>query len=85
MTLRIVPRPALFAATLMLLAGCSTTPQTKVIAANGKTLEPPPRVQECAVTNSGSPAKYVCNGKQYTSFDLARMRNEYEAQLQNAK
>src|SRR5262249_13012767 len=46
--------------------------------ANGKPTGPPPRVQDCGLISSGSPTKYVCNGKVYTTFDLFRMRIAWE-------
>jgi hypothetical protein len=33
-----------------------------------------PRVQDCVIMNVSSPTKYVCNGKTYTSFQLAKLR-----------
>jgi len=76
----------------VMLAGCSSMPWSKssggnfpppgAAMANGKPTGPPPKVEECAMTNSGSPTKYVCNGKTYTSFDLAKMRTDYEKQQQ---
>jgi hypothetical protein len=39
---------------------------------------PPPRVQNCGIVGIGSPTKYACNGKVYTSFDLLRLRLAWE-------
>jgi hypothetical protein len=50
--------------------------------ANGKPTSPPPKVEECAMINSGSPTNFVCNGKTYTTFDLKKMRDEYAAKQQ---
>ena len=78
----------------VMLAGCSSSsmpwsrssggsfPPPGAAMANGKPTGPPPRPEDCAMTNSGSPTKYVCNGKSYTSFDLAKMRTDYEKQQQ---
>jgi hypothetical protein len=34
----------------------------------------PPIVQNCGIVAIGSPTKYACDGKVYTSFELARLR-----------
>jgi hypothetical protein len=66
------------------LAGCSSSnsggnfPPPGAAMANGQPTGPPPNVSDCAVVNSGSPTKYECNGKTYTSFDLNRMRTNYK-------
>jgi hypothetical protein len=67
--------------------GCSTSasaPPASPVTVSGKQLTPPPDVHECALISSGSPSKYVCNGKTYTTFDLVKLRNQYAAQLQQA-
>jgi hypothetical protein len=33
-----------------------------------------PNVDDCAVVTIGSPSKYACDGKVYTSFDLYKLR-----------
>jgi hypothetical protein len=35
---------------------------------------PLPIVQNCGIVAIGSPTKYACDGKVYTSFELARLR-----------
>lgn len=37
---------------------------------------PMPMVQNCAVVNIGSPSKFACNGKVYTTFELAKIREQ---------
>jgi hypothetical protein len=37
---------------------------------------PVPRVQNCAVLNTGTPSRFACNGKVYTSFQLAKIRED---------
>lgn len=37
---------------------------------------PMPLVQNCAVVNIGSPSKFACNGKVYTTFELAKIRED---------
>ena len=67
------------------LAGCysgytgGSMPPPGTLMANGKPA--PPNVWDCAVTNSGSPSKFACNSKSYNSFQLYKMRMDYEKQL----
>jgi hypothetical protein len=37
---------------------------------------PVPLVQNCAVLNTGTPSRFACNGKVYTSFQLAKLRED---------
>jgi len=37
-----------------------------------------PRVEDCAIVSISSPSKYECNGKVYTSFQLAKARMDEE-------
>ena len=37
---------------------------------------PIPYVENCAEFNVGSPSKFACNGKTYTSFQLAKIRED---------
>ena len=39
---------------------------------------PPPMVQNCGIVSIGSPTKYACDGKVYTSFDLLKLRQDWE-------
>ncbi len=41
--------------------------------------KPVPRVQDCININSGSPSKYVCGGKTYTSHELRKLREDAAA------
>ena len=66
------------------LAGCSSRsssgfPPPGAPMVNGKPY-PPPMAQDCTVTFAGSPQRYICNSKPYTSFDLYKMRKDYEKQ-----
>jgi hypothetical protein len=71
----------------LVLAGCSYStrcgssgfPPPGAAMVNGKP-SPPPMVWDCAMTSAASPGKFICNCKQYTSFDLYRMRKDYEKQ-----
>jgi hypothetical protein len=67
-------------ALVLALGGCSSysinwpTTQPALSAAAAK--DPIPRVQDCININSGSPSKYVCNGKTYTSHELRKIRED---------
>jgi hypothetical protein len=37
-----------------------------------------PRVEDCAIVSISSPSRYACNGKVYTSFQLAKWRMSEE-------
>ena len=63
------------------VSGCAATPwggggssYQQVAAAD----RPPPMVQDCGIVGIGSPTKYACNGKVYTSFDLLKLRLDWE-------
>ena len=65
------------------LAGCSSNsggnfPPPGAAMVNGQPTGPPPNVADCAVVSVGSPSKYECNGKTYTTFQLNRMRTNYK-------
>ncbi len=44
-----------------------------------------PRVEDCAIVGISSPTKYACNGKVYTSFQLAKMRMDEEKKYASSK
>jgi hypothetical protein len=76
-----IRRVGLSAAALA-LAGCAAMPS--FLGAKGAPAHqasgasgPPPRVQNCGIVSIGSPTKYVCNDKVYTSFDLASLREDW--------
>jgi hypothetical protein len=68
-----------FVACVLALAGCAgtsmnwptTAPDAPMTAKSG---EPIPRVQDCTTIDVGSPTKYVCHGKEYSSHELQKMR-----------
>jgi len=41
--------------------------------------DPPPKVENCAVVTISTPAKYACNGKVYTTYELQHLREKWEA------
>jgi hypothetical protein len=49
---------------------------TPVAPASTASGQPIPRVQDCININSGTPSKYVCNGKTYTHHELRKIREE---------
>jgi hypothetical protein len=40
-----------------------------------------PRVEDCAIVAISSPTRYACNGKVYTSFQLAKARLDEEKRM----
>jgi len=44
-----------------------------------------PRVEDCAIVAISSPTRYACNGKVYTSFQLAKLRMQAEQQYASGK
>jgi hypothetical protein len=42
-----------------------------------KLTTPPPLVQDCGLVAISTPARYACNGKTYTSFQLTKIRADY--------
>ena len=79
---------AVLSVAVLALSGCATSTEStsKTVASSGaRPSSPPPAVQECALISSGSPSKYVCDDKTYTTLELAKMRTEYAAQQQAGK
>jgi hypothetical protein len=76
---RIKPRLA-YLALAATLAACArfTALSPATWGASGNTSQTSahliPRVQNCGVLDAGSPSRFVCNGKVYTSFQLAKLR-----------
>jgi hypothetical protein len=42
-----------------------------------KLTTPPPLVQNCGLVAISTPARYACNGKTYTTFQLTKIRADY--------
>ncbi len=74
------PRRAQLARTMAVLltalAGCALTNSTPGGSTARPGATPIPMVQNCAVVNIGSPSKFACNGKVYTTFELAKIRED---------
>jgi hypothetical protein len=73
------------AAAVFTAGGCSSiqpsllpgaSPPARQAAAGSN--QPPPRVQDCWVLNNASPREFACRGKVYTSFQLAKLREDWE-------
>jgi hypothetical protein len=79
--LKFGPEAAAVCALALALSGCAgssiirpfTSSQAPAVAANSN---PVPRVQDCIVVAIGTPSKFVCNGKTYTSHELRKMREQ---------
>ena len=58
------------------LALMGVAAMTAALACGCASMNPPsagtPYVQNCGVLNTGTPSRFVCNGKVYTSFQLAK-------------
>ena len=57
-------------------SGCATMQNMMPSSSSSKTAAsgPPPRVEDCAIVAISSPSRYACNGKVYTSYQLAKWR-----------
>jgi len=64
---------ALGAAIAALGAGCAEMAPAAT-PATGTTTQAAPHIWNCGLVSSGSPSKYVCDGKVYTTFQLAKIR-----------
>jgi len=56
-----------------MLVGCATLGNLNTFG-SGTSTASIPRVQDCAVLSTGSPSRFACNGKVYTSYQLATIR-----------
>ncbi len=56
------------------LGGCAAMPEVGGGAPAQQAAKAQPRVENCGIVSIGSPTKYVCDGKVYTSFQLAKIR-----------
>jgi len=64
-------------------AGCAMSAGSTLQTAGGPqaAATPIPRVQNCAVLNTGTPSRFACNGKTYTSYQLAKIRENEAKKL----
>jgi len=76
------------AVVIVAAAGCDTIQSTLTPAwtpSQTAGTAPVPRVEDCAIVAISSPTKYACNGKVYTSFQLAKLRLEEEQKYASGK
>lgn len=70
------------ASALMALAGCSNIAAKSTVehgppaTISAQPIRPVPRVQNCGVLDAGTPSRFVCDGKVYTSYQLAKLRED---------
>ncbi len=60
------------------ISGCSAMPFGGASAPQASATAPPPMVQNCGIVSIGSPSNYACDGKVYTAFQLAKLRQDWE-------
>jgi len=70
-----------FAMGLTALCGCATISSLSATSpAPGATTQATstlvPRVQNCGVLDAGTATRFVCGGKVYTSYQLAKLRED---------
>jgi hypothetical protein len=67
---------------MIAVSGCAAMQSQRGIGSSSEQVAaadvPPPQVQNCAIVSIGSPTKYACDGKVYTSFDLLKLRQDWE-------
>jgi len=70
--------PAAIGALALALQGCAAVAPAFAPAGppTSPTATPIPLVQNCAVLFTGTPSRFACNGKVYTSFQLAKLRED---------
>jgi hypothetical protein len=65
---------------LVILAGCARTTAPSVVEQAGSSVgtvaKSVPRVQDCGVLDAGTPSRFVCSGRVYTSYQLAKLRED---------
>ena len=65
---------ALCTAMAALGAGCAEVAPATAPASGTTAQAGQPHIWDCGLVSTGSPSKYVCNGKVYTAFQLAKIR-----------
>jgi hypothetical protein len=75
-------RACAFAGFAIALGGCSTMGRSSNGTVSLKNADagsgPPPVVQNCAIVGISSPSKFACDGKVYTSFQLMKLRQDWD-------
>ncbi len=75
---------ALATAVMLAAAGCSVLSPARPIdppASSAQTASakpvPPPNILNCGIVSIGTPSKYACDGKVYTSRQINQMRADW--------
>lgn len=74
-------RPFGAAAMLLALSGCSMMGPSAVSSRYASASPPPPLVQNCGLIAISTPSRFVCNGKVYTTFELLKLREDWEKKM----
>ena len=74
--MKIVRRNILLAIACLAASGCAASSSSPNAApSNPKVVvQLAPEIAKCGVLQAGTPSRFVCNGKVYTSYQLARLR-----------
>lgn len=73
---RVSTVPVILSAPLALwLSACGAMGMSAAPTGSNSAAAATPRVQDCGIVSISSPSKFVCNGKVYTSFELAKLQN----------
>ena len=84
-TLRGALKVSTFAVAIIIAAGCTDSaftmarpsdPPPPAQSASAKPA-PPPNILDCGIVSIGSPSKYACDGKVYTSRQITQMRADW--------
>jgi hypothetical protein len=76
---------ALGAAITALCTGCADISMPQVPTLYATPSGNIPRVEDCVQTNVGTPSKFVCGGKSYTSYQLAKLRVDEAKKYESGK
>ena len=76
---------ALAAAMTALCAGCAGVSMPTMLSPATTAESGTPHVQKCGVVSISSPSKYVCDGKVYTTFQLAKLRADETKKYESGK
>ncbi len=66
-----------------LIGGCAMSAQPQAGATTTAMAKPVPQAENCAIVTVGTPVKFACNGKVYTSYALQHLRDAAEDPAKN--
>jgi hypothetical protein len=75
------PAKLALASTILAISACGCSAMAPFGGTSNKQASaqtPPPLVQNCGIVSIGSPSNYACDGKVYTAFQLAKLRQDWE-------